>query len=338
MQAAAPQHAAVPVATGKSAPKAKEIQGAGRDKAGTFPIQLLCLFELVALACRPDLPPEDSVIVFFARSFLALGLLCSCRVQDLEECEEVRIDEFEPDDVIHAWVRRSKNGEPIELYARAIGLLGPLHWWPRHRDKCRRIGHPFRAYAKPHGSGGLLALSPSLMLNGVMSGDDIRAGMQEVCCCKPLCIPMEIIKALRLRGHSPHGTFNDWMKSAGAWPDLFGETEQGFSKHDRDASGHWLSFSATDEDETPPPPRKQDAGKKTGSGNDDMTERYGRGIGRSGERTEQLRIRSRLIDFAARALARWCKHWGCSWMRLPAGHASKRLLSEQPERVQPCEL
>ena len=84
----------------------------------------------------------------------------------------------------------------------------------------------------------------------------------------------------------------------------------------------------------PPPPKKGE--KRTRSdGRNLMSERYARGAGRSGERAEQLRIRRRLISFARRALQAWCAHWGCSWLRLPLGHESKRILSEPPHLVPP---
>ena len=66
-----------------------------------------------------------------------------------------------------------------------------------------------------------------------------------------------------------------------------------------------------------------------------MRERYARGDGRCGERTEQLKIRLRLIFLVRRVLARWSSYWGVSWVRLPFGHASKRLLSEMPEALPP---
>ena len=56
---------------------------------------------------------------------------------------------------------------------------------------------------------------------------------------------------------------------------------------------------------------------------------------REGESAEQLRIRRRLISFLRRALARWSAYWGVSWLRLPAGHLSKKILSEKPEAVPP---
>ena len=46
-----------------------------------------------------------------------------------------------------------------------------------------------------------------------------------------------------------------------------------------------------------------------------------------------LRFRRRLMDIGSRAINRWMDYWGCSWVRLPTGHASKRLLSEQPSAV-----
>jgi hypothetical protein len=323
-----------------AAPKTSEIEGSGKKKAGTFPLQIVCLFELVAAAVRPDLPREDSVTVHFARSFLAFAILGSLRVQDLEEIDAVLLDQFDPDTVVSAHVRLSKNGEPIELFVPAEGFLGPLSWWPRHRESCRRIG-AFPLHQRPFGSGGALAKSPAFEPRGRMTGAQIRAGMKEVASMKPLDLSPADVAALLLQGHSAHGTLNDYFKCIGRWPSLFGEHEEGFSKHDRDAVGHWLSFGATDaEVEPPPPPKRRRDGQApdrehAGSDRSHMRERYARGEGRGGERAEQLRIRRRGISFIRRAIEAWSRHWGVSWMRLPAGHASKLVLSEQRATVVP---
>ena len=323
-----------PAILDSAAPETSSIPGAGREKAGTLPIHLHALIELIAMGKRPDLPAEDSVLVFFARSMLAFGILSSLRVQDMEEIERVSLDEYEPDTVICGTVRLSKNGEPIELFAPADGLLGPFHWWPSHRDACIRRGHPFPLHTRPNGSGGALAASPGFEPVGVMTGAHIRSGLAELASLRPLGLAPEQVKALKIKGHTCHGTYCDWMKAVGPWPDLFGCVEPGFQRHDRDASGHWLSFASTDQEAVPPPPKKGE--KRTRSdGRNLMSERYARGAGRSGERAEQLRIRRRLISFARRALQAWCAHWGCSWLRLPLGHESKRILSEPPHLVPP---
>ena len=158
--------------------------GAGREKAGTLPIELVCQFEIIAMAVRPDLPAADSVLVFYARSILAFGILGSLRVQDLEEITEIKIDHFAPDTVISALVRLSKNGEPLEVFAPAEGILGPFAWWPQHRDLCRRHGNPFPAFVKPHGSRGRLALSPGFKDFGNAGGDDIRDAIKEIAAAK----------------------------------------------------------------------------------------------------------------------------------------------------------
>ena len=137
-----------------------------------------------------------------------------------------------------------------------------------------------------------------------------------------------------------HGTMNDWMKCAGAWFEIFGEIEQGFSKTDRDASGHWLSFSSTDAEDVPPPPRRQDAGRRQSDdrGRGTMRELYASGDGRSGHQVEQMRIRSRIISMARRALAAWCRHWGVDWTRLPRDRGCLRILSDLPAVVVPAPL
>jgi hypothetical protein len=128
------------------------------------------------------------------------------------------------------------------------------------------------------------------------------------------------------------------MLAVGTTCVVFHETEDGFDEKERDASGHWLSRSSTEEAEKPAPPRKQDKKKKRGGGDDErsaMRNRYARGDGRAGERALQLRIRRRLVSIVRRALTAWMAHWGVSWVSLPPNHASKLLLSEKPHSVAP---
>ena len=328
-----------PLVVDSAAPKAKDIPGAGRVKAGTFPIQVVCQFEHVAMGVSFG-RRRSIVLTHFARSILVFGIFGSLRVQDMEEITSVMLDDFAPDQVARAKVRVSKNGEPLEVFAPAEGILGPLAWYAEHRDACVRLG-AFPRYLRPHGSHGELAASPGWVGHGLADGDTIRAAIREIASLAPLSLSQAQVAALSLRGHSSHGTFNDYMKALGQWIELFPPGyELGFSKADRDASGHWLSFSSTDADATPAPPPKQAAGKAKavaaqGCESSLMRERYGRGDGRCGERTEQLKIRLRLILVLRRLLARWSAHWGVSWMRLPAGHASKLLLSQPPESLRP---
>ena len=56
---------------------------------------MVAQLELVAMAVRPDLPSEDSMAVFFARSILAFGVFCSLRGQDIDELKPPKPDEDE---------------------------------------------------------------------------------------------------------------------------------------------------------------------------------------------------------------------------------------------------
>ena len=106
-----------------------------------------------------------------------------------------------------------------------------------------RLG-AFPRFVRPHGSHGELASSPGWASRGLADGATIRSAILEIASMAPLSMPQAQVAALALRGHSSHGTFNDYMKALGQWIELFPSGyELGFSKADRDAAGHWLSFS-----------------------------------------------------------------------------------------------
>jgi len=77
-------------------------------------------------------------------------------------------------------VRLTKNGEPLEVFAPAEGILGRFKWWPAHRDACIARGSAFPAYKRPWGSHGALSKSPGFEERGIMTGDQMRAGVCEL--------------------------------------------------------------------------------------------------------------------------------------------------------------
>ena len=58
-----------------------------------------------------------------------------------------------------------------------------------------------------------------------------------------------------------------------------------------------------------------------------MEQRYTEGEEREGERTEQLRLRRRMADYGAAAIAGWETHWGshCHWWNLATCRATARV-------------
>ena len=66
-----------------------------------------------------------------------------------------------------------------------------------------------------------------------------------------------------------------------------------------------------------------------------MEQRYTEGEEREGERTEQLRLRRRMADYGAAAIAGWETHWGSHWWNLPCDRTSCWILWDLPEKVAP---
>ena len=144
-----------------AAPKTKEIPGAGRRTAGTLTIRSVCQLELVASALDPNLPPASSPLVGVARSIIAFGVGCGWRVQDCTRGDSFPADTIDPR-VVRATIRLSKNGNPMETFGWAQGLLGPFAWWQAHRAFCEARGTAFPACIQPWGSKGKLIRSPPL--------------------------------------------------------------------------------------------------------------------------------------------------------------------------------
>ena len=71
-----------------------------------------------------------------------------------------------------------------------------------------------------------------------------------------------------------------------------------------------------------------------------MLQRYTQGEGRVSGRVEQIRLRGRMADYGAAAIAGWCAHWGVPWWRMPLGRADVGILfrppAEVPPRAAPC--
>ena len=157
----------------------------------------------------------------------------------------------------------------------------------------------------------------------------------------PLALTPDTVKSLHITAHTMHGTLCDWMTTIGEWPTVLadvaspgcGDYELGFSPPEIDATGNWLSRDATESDAKAAPPPK--GGKKPSRAKQEMRDRYSSGEGREGLRARQLRTRRRAFAFVRRALMAWQLHWGVSWLRMPPGHESKRILAEHPSLLRP---
>ena len=322
------------------APAQMPLQAA-KQKAGTLPLGYKCQLEHEARAQTP------SCLRHIARSLLLAGIDVSIRVED-SEAASMRVDGAEPDDVAVAYAPITKDGSPILLYAPARGFLGPYDWLQQHRADVEAAGgRMFPAWVRPYGSKGLVATATEWQGAGSATKEDIRSLQIEISARAPLCMPAEAWGkrgpgALNLTGHSQHGTMTDWAKGVGALPPAFPYAAaiaaavppavreiqpRGFLKDECRALGHWLR----DKDVV----STASAPHRGGAEHMVMEQRYTEGEEREGERTEQLRLRRRMADYGAAAIAGWETHWGSHWWNLPCDRTSCWILWDLPEKVAP---
>jgi hypothetical protein len=323
-----------------AAPAQMPLQAA-KQKAGTLPLGYKCQLEHEARAQTP------SCLRHMARSLLLAGIDVSIRVED-SEAASMRVDGVEPDDVVVVYAPITKDGSPILLYAPARGFLGPYDWLQQHRaDIDAAGGRMFPAWVRPYGSKGLVAAATEWQATGAATKEDIRSLQIEISARSPLRMPAEAWGkrgpgALNLTGHSQHGTLTDWGKGVGALPPALPYAAaiaaavppavreippRGFLKDECRAFGHWLR----DKDAV----STASAPHRGGAEHTVMEQRYTEGEEREGERTEQLRLRSRMADYGAAAIAGWESHWGSHWWNLPCDRTSCWILWDLPEKVPP---
>ena len=288
---------------------AQPPEGAARQvrHAGSMPLKLQMQLEAVAAG------RAWSVARVIARALLVACLVHHVRLNDALNAL-VYADEAEPDAVVRGRTKvRSKDGLPMQLYAPAEGFLGPLSWLGSHLAEMSD-----RKHAVPDFDGRSLA-SALRLRSGVISPARARAAFRELCTMAPLRMTVVEFEELAISTHSPHGTGADLVRFAAS------VGQPGWSEPDARAMGHWLR----DKNAPQPDPRaaKGDAHANKHSGQKNargiMTHRYAQGSGRRGERSEQLRVRSRLVAMVRDALERF----GRPWTELPAGLADWDVLA-----------
>ena len=316
-----------------AAPKAKA--GGGRKTvAATLPLKLILHEEWVCGATLDELVNEFAangkfgthrwasgvwVLRFYARS-LKLSECCGIR---LKEAERVAFfpDEHDPVRVVRGRCWMSKDGEPINVYAYAEGVLGPFAWLAEHLADIVRVGQTFPSRQGGFGSG----VDPSRCSGvgtDVAGKPDIVKALFGVWRAPPLSLSDSERQLLALKGHSLHGTSADVMRLIGEHPEvpfeLPPELARGFNRTDRRISGNWLrDKSESDEDALDGPARAAPVGAE--SRRDDVFDLYARGAGREGERAEQLRARGRFVFFLRAAYRHWASSTGKDWRALPMG-------------------
>ena len=101
----------------------------------------------------------------------------------------------------------------------------------------------------------------------------------------------------------------------------------GFPYAEQRMLGHWLRDRAA-ADTPASAPGVRGHGRAVGAldGRGTMAYRYTQGVGRHGERAEQLAVRWKLVSVVREGLAAFGRHWS----HLPAGCASWETLLTQP--------
>ena len=190
---------------------------------------------------------------------------------------------------------RSKDGMALDLFAPAEGWLGPLDRWPAHAAEMAARGGSCPDFSA---SGPKIATATTLK-PGVLPRGKVMPAVKAVCAMQPLGMGAVEFDELLLTFHGFHGAGADLVRYLSSLPGY------DFSEGDIRAIGHWLR------DKNAPQEQVTRAGRHTvGAANQrgDMAMRYTSGVGRIGERAEQLALRARLVAAVRGALAAYGRH------------------------------
>ena len=323
-----------------------------RAAAGTLPIAAHCQLEFVASTITQA---HSTPLVLISRSLLAFGWDQSVRVQDMARSVVIP-DQYQPSTLMHGFTSTSKDGNPMHLHAPATGLLGPYVWFPQHLAEVTAFGRTFPAWEKVWGTAGNVSKATTFTPFAQSTRKDIRQALKDILALPPLSLSESEIKDLDIKGHSCHGTPSDWSRVIGpnplpVFPSIPNELLPGFSECEARALGHWLRDANAPEGNPSLTNHRKPTKAAAGAGRSaqsqpaaapgapslhgEMVLRYTSGEGREGERATQLRLRGRLMDWAARALAHWCSTHATTWLSLPRGRADIAILNTRPESVMP---
>ena len=315
-------------------------------RAGTHPIGYKCALEYQARHAASEF------VRHIAQSNLVAGIDVSIRVEDSESAE-ARRGGCDDERHVRLFAPLTKDGSPIELHSVARGFLGAYEWYPEWLARVERLGgRLFPKWVKPYRSGGSILAATAWCEHGSCEKEEIRQSQIDIAAMAPYEMPASDWGkgggGLNLTGHSQHGSGPDWARTIGPLPvglpyaaELAEDPPRGFLREESRAYGHWLRDA--EEEESGPPTRWQqtDAGVRPARGGPgaaahaEMLQRYTEGEGRVGERVSQIRMRGRMADYGAAAIAGWCKHWGVPWWRMPLGRADVEILVRPPEEVPP---
>ena len=309
------------------APDDEDDMPAPTRHAASLRLAIQCQLETLAAAS------EWSVARTFSRALLVSCFVHHIRLNDALNAV-IEPDRFEPDRIIYgrAKLKARKKTRAIELFAPAEGWLGPFAWLSEHLEEMAG-----RKHALPAFSGGR-AGRPSEATElgpGVCSKSHARMALVDLCAMAPLCMSPEEFKAMGFTTHSPHGTGTDMMRYMGELA--------GFSQSDRRRIGHWLADPKAAAEDAPHHRvrvvggGRDVQGKGVAGQRSAMPNHYSQGVGRGGERMEQVGVRARFVAVVRRAIAAAGCHWtelpmvdGLDWSVLPHDPGG-RFWEEMPE-------
>jgi hypothetical protein len=291
-------------------------KGSRRTPSATLPASVYLHTEWLAAASVAEIAlafeacglvrsPEGLWCLRFYARVDVLSMVTSARSQDAERIIFFP-DERDPSGVVRGTSYLAKDGDPIDLFAPAQGMTGPLTWLPEHLADAARLGQSVPRWTGPRGCASDISKA-TLMLAEVASKAELRAATYAVWAAPPLCLDARRRAALKIAFHSIHGSWSDLLRSVGEFPTVPFPLEQdlvrGFGRYDCRVMGHWRRDKNAPDD-APPQARGSAPAAPPGAASrrDEMEDLYARGEGRTGERLEQLRVRGRAFRFFQAAM------------------------------------
>lgn len=113
-------------------------------------------------------------------------------------------DDVDPEGVISGWASLAKDGEPLQVFAPAMDILGAFSWFGEFLDEYAGYGNQcFPAFTAEWGGAG--DPSRALELTGGFANDEnSRKGLRHV-----MGVSEEVMKKLGVSWHSLHGSLAD---------------------------------------------------------------------------------------------------------------------------------
>ena len=304
--------------------------GGDESQAATLALRLVaCLEEIAAcplkeLAKRIDADGKAKgkknyegakaapVVRRVARS-LVIGGLGSLRMEEMVDLT-LHVD---PEGVIAGTVGKAKDGHTLRLFVPAVGVLGPIGWAREHTEECcagEPEGIAFRAWKGPYGAKGDVCRATASS-EYVVSKEHLVQAVYRLWSLPPCELSEEDRQRWSYSTHAFHGTWTDVARMVGEAPsfafEVSSEVAKGFSMDDVEALGHWRRIAKHGVPRSSPGSKRKRSQEEAPA----MALRYSSGIGRMGEREEQIRVRSRVVALVRAAL----ESWGQPWSRLPLG-------------------